>query len=235
MSKNQTEDQGHSLEAQSDPKSYPEKIHTDPKCRTVAGLHLRVDANLVDRAFRLPLRLWRDVLCVVGLDDTAEANEWRGQEEVLRELAPNIPAGCPVVVWVRGPEGDELAGSSYTRVIRVLKECLPQDKPLVVPNSTREEGTDQEWLEGFPQSCFSFTSRVVEFPQGQMVWLRAVPEDRVLMGTDCPDTGPEGCTLNSSVAVLCGASGSKKEGLLLTTNVNARLFILGDAVGLIQW
>ncbi|XP_046568975.1 uncharacterized protein LOC124277357 [Haliotis rubra] len=216
-----------------DPHTYPSKISIDPRYKTAVGLHPKEAPYLNDQVFRDLLRFWRDDHCIVGelgLDHSAPAKEWKTQEAVLRELLPYIPSGRPVVLHVCGPEGDEEAGTTHTRTIRILREILPQDQPIHVHCFTGNEETVREWLDVFPQTYFGFTARARMFTQDQFEGLKAVPGNRVLLETDSPCMPPVGYRTNSPTLlclvadVVAEARGITTEEVLWATNNNAARF-----------
>ncbi|XP_067658284.1 uncharacterized metal-dependent hydrolase YcfH-like [Haliotis asinina] len=138
----------------------------------------------------------------IGLDHSVPAKEWKKQEQTLKELLPHVPAGRPVVIHIRGPNGDEEAMATYARMMELLLTYLPSEQPLFLHCFSGGEETVLEWLRTFPNIYFGYAGQVWGFNSDQVAGLRVVPLDRLLAETDSPYMPPEGHRRNSP-ALLC--------------------------------
>ncbi|XP_067655922.1 D-aminoacyl-tRNA deacylase-like [Haliotis asinina] len=222
------------VEVYCDPPTYPSQISADPRYRTAVGLHPKKVEALTDGIFRQLLGLWGNAACIVGeigLDHSVPAKEWKRQEKALKELLPHAPAGRPIVLHIRGPNGDEEAGATYARMMQLLLAYLPPEQPLVLHCFSGGEETVREWLRTFPNVYFGYAGQVRGFNSDQVAGLRAVPLDHLLVETDSPYMPPEGHRRNSP-ALLClvgdlvaEARGMTTEDFLRAATENAtRLF-----------
>ena len=174
-----------------DPQTYPEVVPSSSNFYSAIGFHPKHAVDFTQYTRRMIAGYLQDkgivALGEIGLDRTEPKGTWGYQEAVLKELLTMASPDKPVILHVRGQDGVDGSGDTYSRCLSILRECLPQrDQPIHVHCFGGFADQVRQWRADFPNTYFGYTGMTRNFSQGQLEGLREVPDHRLLVETDSP-------------------------------------------------
>ena len=174
-----------------DPATYPRSIVTTDGWATAIGFHPRHAMDFSDNVYGQIKNLLRQnpglSLGEIGLDRTEPKGTWLCQETVLKKLLGLAIVDQPIVLHVRGQDGDHGSGDVYSRCLAILRECIRfREQSIHLHCFGGLSDQVRQWRSEFPNTFFGFTGNAVHFSAEQTESLREVPDHRLLVETDSP-------------------------------------------------
>ena len=176
-----------------DPPTWPKPGHIPQEqgWRISVGIHPKKPKQFGDARFDQLDQLMAcpevSALGEIGLDWSIPRNQWGLQESTFAWALKAQKAGKPIVLHLRGEDGDPLAGEVHSRALQIVQErCRPQDTKIHLHCFTGGREQVRCWRAAFPETYFGFTQVVSGFTGEQKAALASLPADRVLLESDAP-------------------------------------------------
>ena len=217
-----------------DPSTYPEVVSVNSSFLSAIGFHPRHASDFTPYNKRMIAGYLQDknivALGEIGLDRTEPKGTWGCQETVLKELLTLATPDKPLILHVRGQDGVDGSGDTYSRCLAILRECVPQrDQPIHLHCFEGFADQVRQWRIDFPNVHFGFTALVRNFSNGQLEGLREVPDHRILVETESPylsanvEVSPNTpFYVGDTAALIADARGVSLEHVLDVTGRNFR-------------
>jgi len=133
----------------------------------------------------------------VGLDVTEGQVTLKEQEQFLHKFLSNfVTTNRPLVLHVRGdnsPVGRQL----FERCLDVVREHCGVGQPIHLHCFSGNARDVAGWLGYFRKCYFGFTKSAQGFSREQILGLKQVPKDRILLETDSPYLCPVSGQVNT--------------------------------------
>ncbi|XP_063411177.1 putative deoxyribonuclease TATDN2 [Mytilus trossulus] len=132
----------------------------------------------------------------IGLDRTVNQVHWMSQEKIFDKLLGLARPNKPVILHLRGQATETMSDAVYTRALEIVQNnCEPEQKIHLhcFHGSARQVDI---WRRAFPNTYFSFSLKVKNFHEDQILAARNVPNHRILIETDSPY-----CTIPSNIRI----------------------------------
>jgi Tat protein secretion system quality control protein TatD with DNase activity len=172
----------------SEPSNYHHIPSTLECWKLAVGIHPKHVKEFSDNQFQRLQELLKlpttSALGEVGLDRSVPIKEWILHEAVLTKvLKCAIPEKC-LVLHLRGHSVDRYGMDVSARCLRILDSTITRRQLIHLHCFTGDQELVTEWLNSYPHTYFGFTGLVQTFDHHQVEALRAIPKDRLLIGTD---------------------------------------------------
>ncbi|VDI04080.1 TatD DNase family protein [Mytilus galloprovincialis] len=183
-----------------DPDTYPQVLPDTSKWKIAIGLHPKAAPYFNNDQFMAMQEALTDMrvsaLGEIGLDRTVNPIHWMSQEKILDKLLGLASPNKPVILHLRGQATETMSDAVYTRALEIVQnKCEPEQKIHLhcFHGSARQVET---WRRAFPNTYFSFSLKVKNFHEDQIMAARNVPNHRILIETDSPY-----CTIPSDIRI----------------------------------
>ncbi|KAK3107217.1 hypothetical protein FSP39_009706 [Pinctada imbricata] len=186
----------------SEPKTYPDvNFSIEGPWKVAVGVHPKhFDTLTVERSIVLKQLLQHPKVVALGecgLDRTIPVSKWSRQDEVFKRMLHLARADQPLVLHLRGPNGDMYGQDVHARC-RELMEIICNPSQMIHVHCFKGTVEMVElWLRKFPRTYFGVTAAVQSFDDAQIAGLRAIPRDRLLLETDSPYFPPGRAEINT--------------------------------------
>ena len=122
----------------------------------------------------------------VGLD-FMKGGQIKKQEQILEWILPLAKPEIPLILHIRGIPEDSNNELAYNHALQfLLSKQLNTNQTIQLHSFTGNNGTVKKWLQKFPNCYFSFSGLIQKFNQEQLIALKEVPSNRLLLETDSP-------------------------------------------------
>ncbi|KAK3087938.1 hypothetical protein FSP39_012633 [Pinctada imbricata] len=157
-----------------------------------------IDRGPEEEGEELPVYLWKppktnealgswEAHTRIGFDYTEQKTYWDFQEEVFVNLLGLSEPDRPIIIHVKGVEGDVLGSSVHKKCFTKLKEKCPKQQKIQLHSFSGTAEDVGMWTTEFPNCYFGFTWNVEFFNEIQKSAIRSVPRDKFLIETGILD------------------------------------------------
>ena len=119
------------------------------------------------------------------MDRTEADHTWSDQDKLFRRMLTISRPDKVLVLHLRGASNRHSSEVLLSALHLVRKTCQRSQK-IHLHCFTGTEHDVEEWLQELPNCHFGFTGRVASYSQEQLIGLKAVPMNRILLETDSP-------------------------------------------------
>ncbi|KAK3097540.1 hypothetical protein FSP39_010577 [Pinctada imbricata] len=170
-----------------DPNCFPRKSHLDPAWKFSVGVHPKHAPFLTDAQFGILSTFIQGkgspALGTIGYDHSQNEKFWDIQNEVFCKLLGLSRPDKPIIIHIRGEEGDLFGSELHKKCLKRLQKRCPRDQ-LIHLHSFRGTSDDvNRWISTFPKCYFGFSWMVKDFVADQWSAFRSVPMERILLET----------------------------------------------------
>ncbi|KAK3093350.1 hypothetical protein FSP39_014347 [Pinctada imbricata] len=186
----------------SEPRTYPDiNFSVQGPWKVAIGVHPKhCDTLTVERSLVLKQLLQHPKVVALGecgLDRTVPASRWSRQDEVFKRMLNLARADQPLILHLRGPQGDAYGVDVHARCLQLMRKICDRNQLIHVHCFKGTVEMVEDWLVEFPRSYFGVTAAVQSFDDSQIAGLRAVPRDKLLLETDSPYFPPGRALVNT--------------------------------------
>ncbi|KAK3100705.1 hypothetical protein FSP39_024047 [Pinctada imbricata] len=189
----------------SEPENYPQEITHLPPWYAAVGVHPKHIQELTEDKFNELRTLLQSpgvsALGEIGLDYSVNSKFLREQENIFVKVLSLAVATKPIVLHLRGTFSDTLGIGVTARYHQLLRKNISPRQLLHVHCFTGDSTLVSDWLTEFPNTYFGYTALAHNFTEEQIIGLRSVPSDRILLETDSPYFAPRENSVNTPMYV----------------------------------
>ena len=189
-----------------DPSSFPVRLPSFfPGWAVAVGIDPRYSPMLSDEEFvRLRCLCAEQGVCLgeIGLDRNKPPTTWLQQDRQLKQLLSLHRRNVPVILNLIAPKDDIYGQDVYSRgLVLMMGMCEPR-QPIHLYGFHGTCDAVTEWLQCFPNTYFGFNEALADFNHEQVVALRSVPLDRMIIEINCAYSNPLIAAVNTKDLVI---------------------------------